>query len=418
MIHAAGHLSDPRSAGALAELCQIYWPPLYGYLRGRGYDAEKAQDLTQGFFARFLEKQSVGAADPARGRFRAFLLTALKRFTFNVVGVVPALPQVTAFNSVISDCTIGLPCNRLFGVQNGGSAPFTWNVEGLPHGMDFRWGSGVTSSNTNPTQVELWGTPVEAGLFNVTATITDSTGVKAKQTFQLYVSVLMTTNGLLNGTVETPYVSQVRVIGGSPDYTMSQTGNLLTDGLVVTGATRTVSGTPHESGNFNPAFTFVDSASRTLQVQIFFNIRGAGSGFVNINTNSNLGVITQGAGYNQQLSACCPSVLTEFRQGVPILERVRSGRLDREAAVALLTPLGALTRSAHARGLVHGSIVAGNVIVDVESGRARLLDFGLTPLMASTENYPALAAADLAGFEALARTLRALPGLTVPARQP
>ena len=83
MIHAAGHLSDPRSAEALAELCQIYWPPLYGYLRGRGYDAEKAQDLTQGFFARFLEKQSVGVADPSRGRFRAFLLTALKRYVIN-----------------------------------------------------------------------------------------------------------------------------------------------------------------------------------------------------------------------------------------------------------------------------------------------------------------------------------------------
>jgi RNA polymerase sigma factor (sigma-70 family) len=83
MVHAAGHLSDPRSAEALDELCQIYWPPLYGYLRGRGYDAEKAQDLTQGFFARFLEKQSVAAADPARGRFRAFLLTALKRYVIN-----------------------------------------------------------------------------------------------------------------------------------------------------------------------------------------------------------------------------------------------------------------------------------------------------------------------------------------------
>ena len=83
MVNAAGHRSDPRAADALAELCQIYWPPLYGYLRGRGYDAEKAQDLTQGFFARFLEKQSVGAADPARGRFRAFLLTALKRYVIN-----------------------------------------------------------------------------------------------------------------------------------------------------------------------------------------------------------------------------------------------------------------------------------------------------------------------------------------------
>ncbi len=114
----------------------------------------------------------------------------------------------------------------------------------------------------------------------------------------------------------------------------------------------------------------------------------------------------------------CPSVLTEFRQGVPILDRVRSGRLDREGAIALLTPLIALTRRAHARGLVHGSIVAGNVIVEVESGRARLLDFGLTPLMASAEDRPPLASADLAGFEALARTLRTLPDISTPARQP
>ena len=64
-----------------------------------------------------------------------------------------------------------------------------------------------------------------------------------------------------------------------------------------------------------------------------------------------------------------PSVLTEFRPGVPILDRVRCGRLDREEAIALLAPLVALARKAHARGLVHGSIVAGNVIVDVEAGR-------------------------------------------------
>jgi len=83
MVNAAGHRSDPLAATALAELCEIYWPPLYGYLRGRGYDAEKAQDLTQGFFARFLEKQSVAVANPERGRFRAFLLTALKRYVIN-----------------------------------------------------------------------------------------------------------------------------------------------------------------------------------------------------------------------------------------------------------------------------------------------------------------------------------------------
>ena len=72
-----------QAAKALAELCQIYWPPLYGYLRGRGLDREAAQDLTQGFFARLLERHDVRAADPGRGRFRAFLLTALKRYVIN-----------------------------------------------------------------------------------------------------------------------------------------------------------------------------------------------------------------------------------------------------------------------------------------------------------------------------------------------
>lgn len=83
MVHAAGHPSDPQTAGALAELCQIYWPPLYSYLRGRGHDPDEAQDLTQGFFARLLERKDLRRADPARGRFRGFLLTALKRYVIN-----------------------------------------------------------------------------------------------------------------------------------------------------------------------------------------------------------------------------------------------------------------------------------------------------------------------------------------------
>jgi RNA polymerase sigma factor (sigma-70 family) len=83
VVNAAGGTGDGRASAALAELCEIYWPPLYGYLRGRGYRAEEAQDLTQGFFARLLETQAIRSADPARGRFRAFLLTALKRYVIN-----------------------------------------------------------------------------------------------------------------------------------------------------------------------------------------------------------------------------------------------------------------------------------------------------------------------------------------------
>ena len=83
VVNAAGGAGDDRASAALAELCEIYWPPLYDYLRGRGHRAEEAQDLTQGFFARLLETQAIRSADPARGRFRAFLLTALKRYVIN-----------------------------------------------------------------------------------------------------------------------------------------------------------------------------------------------------------------------------------------------------------------------------------------------------------------------------------------------
>ena len=83
LVGAAGDGSDTQAGDALAALCQIYWPPLYSYLRRHGHDREEAQDLVQGFFARLLERGDVRIADPARGRFRSFLLTALKRYAIN-----------------------------------------------------------------------------------------------------------------------------------------------------------------------------------------------------------------------------------------------------------------------------------------------------------------------------------------------
>lgn len=65
---------------ALETLCRSYRPPVLAYIRGHGYDATSAEDLTQSFFARFVEQAYHLNADPERGRFRAFLLTALKRF--------------------------------------------------------------------------------------------------------------------------------------------------------------------------------------------------------------------------------------------------------------------------------------------------------------------------------------------------
>jgi DNA-directed RNA polymerase specialized sigma24 family protein len=65
---------------ALSQLCQTYWAPINSYIRGRGYGWADADDLTQEFFARFLQKQQYRAVDHQRGRFRSFLLACLKNF--------------------------------------------------------------------------------------------------------------------------------------------------------------------------------------------------------------------------------------------------------------------------------------------------------------------------------------------------
>ena len=72
--------TSAHALSALSELCQIYWRPLYVFLRKKGYGREDAQDLTQGFFAHLIETRGYARADPSKGRFRAFLLAALKNF--------------------------------------------------------------------------------------------------------------------------------------------------------------------------------------------------------------------------------------------------------------------------------------------------------------------------------------------------
>jgi RNA polymerase sigma-70 factor (ECF subfamily) len=71
---------EARSQEALSTLCQTYWQPVNGYIRGRGYDVTDAEDLTQQFFAKFLEKRQYAAADRERGRFRSFVLACVKNF--------------------------------------------------------------------------------------------------------------------------------------------------------------------------------------------------------------------------------------------------------------------------------------------------------------------------------------------------
>jgi RNA polymerase sigma factor (sigma-70 family) len=76
----AGDPSTPTAQAALARLCQRYWIPVYAFIRKRGHSPESAEDLVQGFFARFMEKGYVTRADRERGRFRSFLMTSVEHF--------------------------------------------------------------------------------------------------------------------------------------------------------------------------------------------------------------------------------------------------------------------------------------------------------------------------------------------------
>jgi RNA polymerase sigma-70 factor (ECF subfamily) len=82
-VLAAQDKSSPDSAAALETLCRAYWYPLYAYVRGSGRSPHNAQDLTQEFFARLLALDWLRVVMPEKGRFRTFLLVAMKRFLTN-----------------------------------------------------------------------------------------------------------------------------------------------------------------------------------------------------------------------------------------------------------------------------------------------------------------------------------------------
>src|SRR5262245_18654742 len=83
VVLAAGDRTSPETAAALSRLCQSYWFPIYAFVRKRGYSPDQAQDLTQEFFAGFLEKNHLAKAARERGRFRCFLMTSVENFLRN-----------------------------------------------------------------------------------------------------------------------------------------------------------------------------------------------------------------------------------------------------------------------------------------------------------------------------------------------
>lgn len=101
-------------------------------------------------------------------------------------------------------------------------------------------------------------------------------------------------------------------------------------------------------------------------------------------------------------------VQTEFRQGVPLVDRVKSRLLAPETASLLLDQLHAVIRAAHRRGLTHGSIGPGNVLLDTSRSSLSLLDFGLAALFEGSGTSRLSTAVDEAGFESLRHSLAPL----------
>jgi RNA polymerase sigma-70 factor (ECF subfamily) len=83
LVLAASGNPTTDARDALAVLCQTYWNPVYAFIRRCGHTPDQSQDLTQGFFTRLLEKQFLQGVDRQRGRFRSFLLAAVKHFLAN-----------------------------------------------------------------------------------------------------------------------------------------------------------------------------------------------------------------------------------------------------------------------------------------------------------------------------------------------
>ena len=136
---------QPEAANALAQLCETYWPPIYSFIRRRGYTPSDAQDLTQSFFAYFLRTKVYARVDPLHGRFRSFLLASVKNFLANDWDREQALRRGGDYQ---------------FLSLNSETAEAFYDAAGAPDStaerlFDLRWATTVTTGALNSLRQEL-----------------------------------------------------------------------------------------------------------------------------------------------------------------------------------------------------------------------------------------------------------------------
>src|ERR1051325_1745279 len=154
LVVRAGDKADPAARAALETLCRRYWFPLYAFVRREGYGLHDAQDLTQAFFARFLEHDYLNDVDPSRGRFRSFLLASLRHFLANSRDHTRAAKR--------GGCRTALPLDFSQAEDRYLHEPVTdWTAEKLFH---RRWAVELLQAVMERLRGE-WGTPEKQAFF-------------------------------------------------------------------------------------------------------------------------------------------------------------------------------------------------------------------------------------------------------------
>lgn len=227
-----------------------------------------------------------------------------KWVSLDVVGAPARLPNVRPYDGYLIDASFAVPYNVGVSVGSGGRAPFTWSVSGLPPGLGIRSGAGNTQYWINPGDVEIHGTPIQMGTFQVQLTVTDADGVQATNTFPMNVKPLHLWNWMANGLYGVPYNHTFYLVGGQLPYSVVQAGGQLPLGLTLNSSALSVTGTPQEHGPFSPTVLFSDSAGNQLKLNQYPNI-GDPTSTIQIFNNGDLGTITAGFSYSNRLVGCC-----------------------------------------------------------------------------------------------------------------
>jgi DNA-directed RNA polymerase specialized sigma24 family protein len=145
-VVAQSALTDaPEATNALTQLCEMYWPPIYSFIRRRGYPPPDAQDLTQSFFTFFLRTKAYARTDRLHGKFRSFLLASVKNFLADSWDREQAIRRGRDYQFVSLDQEMG----ETF--YDAASAPDS-TAERL---FDLRWAKSLTAGALNSLREEL-----------------------------------------------------------------------------------------------------------------------------------------------------------------------------------------------------------------------------------------------------------------------